>query len=228
MERLYDDVIDEFITKTDISNTDIKWVNELKHFCKISWRNATINDHDQLMEKYIYVWLVKRNKVLTDNDIKGLNRVVLRLNRFVLNQYNIHSELKMLIILEELGRIIKINKEIDRILNNPVISQSPLVIDLNRYKNRLLKKELRGRSISTEKGYFIVVDIFSNNSVILKKLYTGRFIRLTVDKNLVTHIQPSDVIYMGIRQNFFLGWDIDEVISYYPKEASEYIVKAIR
>ena len=225
MEIYCSDMIEKFGNDEDLSDQEICWISQLKKYSDGRWQGATIEDKDGLIKEYIYVTLVKKSRWLDENKLRALTDTVSKVNRYINKNCGIQSEFDIDNALKELCRIGKVNRELNRFLNNPVLSYEPMVIDIERYKKRLIKSQFRGKNVNTEKGYFIVMEIFSNNALVLKKLYTGRFVKVVLDSELIKCVKPMDIVHMSIIQNYFLGWDIENVVGYYPKEAAEYIIK---
>lgn len=224
MGILFEEAVDKFSSENTQEEKYDFWIFQLEKCLCGKWYGATLEDSDSILREFIYLRVLKKRK-LNCESVKTLEEFIVLFKDFISDEYGFEITLNIDDVLYELERVGQINTEFDRFLNNPVISYNPLVIDMDRYKKRSVKKSITNKGVTCEKGYFVVMDVFANNSIVLKKLYTGRFVRLVVDKELVGLVRSNDIIYMSIRQNFFLGWDIDEVIKFYPKEASEYLIR---
>ena len=64
-----------------------------------------------------------------------------------------------------------------------------------------------------EEGYFKVADIFTNNSVVLKKIsgYTF-FIRVYFNELVINKIRPGDMLDMKVRYvDGVTGWRVEDI-----------------
>lgn len=173
-------------------------------FCSL--KGAKTIDTD-VIEEFLYYGLWHRRPIIPKTELS----VFLELfSDYALDFQHIKNEYI---------RLCCINKEMDRFLNNPILSCQPLIIDLNRYKRHILKKA----SLVTEQGYYQIMEIFSGYCVVLKRLHGGGFIRINLDKPLINLIKVGDIINLNASQNLFLGWSLINVYGYYPIEAEKYI-----
>ena len=74
-----------------------------------------------------------------------------------------------------------------------------------------------------DKGYFTVEEIFSGDYFLLKKMCTGRFIKVAVDKKILAKVKKRDILYASLRQNPFFSWELTEVYKYYSGNVIDYI-----
>lgn len=160
-----------------------------------------------IIEEFLYYGLWHRRPIIKKTQLSGIIELF--------NEYDLDFQH----IKNEYIRLCCINNELDRFLNNPIICCKPLIIDLGRYKKYTSKKP----SIINEQGYYQIMEIFSGYCVVLKRLNSGRFIRVNLDKNLINLIKIGDIINLMASQNIFLGWSLINVYGYYPIEAEKYI-----
>lgn len=108
------------------------------------------------------------------------------------------SALKRDVCLKEALRILCLKSELALFVKSPLIGRSPEVIDFQKYKT---KRERRAGCI-VEKGLFEVMDIFANNSVVLKKIsgYTF-FMRFYVNEAIIKTIHPGDVLELVVKKD---------------------------
>lgn len=108
------------------------------------------------------------------------------------------SALKRTVCPKDTLRILFLKRELISFVNSPIISRNPLTVDFEKYK---AKKE-RAEKCLVEKGCFQVVDIFGNNSVVLKKIsgYTF-FMRFYVNEAVIKLIRPKDVLDLVVIKN---------------------------
>lgn len=125
-------------------------------------------------------------------------------------------------VFAELERAAKAADAIAASIYYPVISRYPLVIDIENYRRRRIRKEsIRLNQIDT--GYFEICDMLSGNFVVIKKLATGKHYRLMLGRGNTPHLRQKDVLNLIIRQRPFSGWEIDEMKAYYPACSAKYL-----
>ena len=66
-----------------------------------------------------------------------------------------------------------------------------------------------------------------HNSILLYgyESYTGRFIKVVLDKSLIPWIRPKDILYISVRQSPFFSWELVDVFKYYPSIVMDYVKK---
>lgn len=225
-DKYFYTIVDEFINNSELSKEESYGVNIFLDFCLKKHYFLFADDvSENIINEFLFVWLPRNISKLSSQSIIYIMGGINKLSSYIKDIYNIDISCKNQNIKKDLERLCDVNKELNRFLNNPIISYSPLVIDIERYKKNKLKKDIKNFIDTRDKGYFIVVDFFTNNSVILRKLYVGKFIKIVLDEKLISCIKPNDILHMYIKQNPFFSWEIQKVIKYYPAQASEYIIK---
>lgn len=127
--------------------------------------------------------------------------------------------LDMPYIRDTVCRLTELNKALDKFLHNPVISKDPLVVDIENYRQCLVPK----LSLAVDRGYYTVMEIFTGNTAVIKKLNTGRFVRVSLNENIIRYVRKNDIINCIVSRDIFLNWELLYVYGYYPKEAINYI-----
>lgn len=113
----------------------------------------------------------------------------------------------------ESRRIMYVKKNIMRFIKSPLIHKNPALIDMERYRLKTEKSHRRSADCLPENGHFKVADIFTNNSVVLKKIsgYTF-FIRVYLDGTAIDTIRPGDILDITVHHISPLGgWAIDDI-----------------
>lgn len=216
-------VVSEFIDNTKLSKDEKYGLDVFFDFC-IKRHSFLFVDSvsENIINEFLFIWLPINIKEINNHSIIDIIKGIDKLSLYVKDNYNIDISCKNNDIKDDLERLCNINKELNSFLNNPVVSYSPLIIDIERYKKY---KSKRNYDDVKDKGYFMIIDFLTNNAVILKKLYVNKFIKIVLNEKLVKVVKPNDILYMSIRQNMFFSWEIENVIKYYPHQASKYIIK---
>ena len=120
----------------------------------------------------------------------------------------------------ETKRMLYVKKSIMRFIKSPVLSKKPEVIDLNCYRARSERAKRLNQTYLPERGYFKVIDIFTNYSIVLKKIsgYTF-FIRVYLDEPVINKIRPGDVLDIKVRPaETMTGWLIEDILGCMARE----------
>ncbi len=221
-EKYFCSVIREF-EKEEFSE-EIDCIDDFLGFSSKKFRFLDMNSaSEDCINKFLFMWLPKK---VVDSDSGIIEKYVKAVNMFskyVFEKYNINIGEKNADDVSEIKRICKINNEFKRFLCDPVISYSPLLIDFNIYKRRRNKINKPSFFNMLDKGYFTVEEIFSGDYFLLKKMCTGRFIKVAVDKKILAKVKKRDILYASLRQNPFFSWELTEVYKYYSGNVIDYI-----
>lgn len=192
----------------------------LRRYTNLKLENITAD----IINEFLFVWVSSKIEYINSNIFSCIIEQINKFLKYLELNYDIIIKNKTESDIEELNRIFTVKKELSKFLNNPVLSYKPLIIDINRYKIRKLKSNSNSFFEPRDKGYYVVIDIFSNNSIVFKKLYTGRFIKIQLNKFLVDNIKPNDIFFMEIKQTPTFSWEIDNLLKYYSSVAAQYIL----
>ena len=113
----------------------------------------------------------------------------------------------------ETKRVMYVKKHIMQFIKSPVINKRPEVIDLEKYRLKKVYMDKNRQGPLPEEGYFKVADIFTNNSVVLKKIsgYTF-FIRVYFNETVINKIRPGDMLDMKVRYvDSVTGWRVEDI-----------------
>lgn len=216
--------ISNFISDEELPKNICDAMDLFMSFIIKQYRFLTLDNlNGECVDKFLFVFLPKQingfNYFLIDDVVCAINLLSDYLNK----NYNIDIGKKYECDISEIKRLCDVKQEFDRFLNNPVLSYSPLVIDFQRYRNRALKTQIQSFFQNKDKGYFTVEDIFSETTVVVRKMYTGRFIKITLDREIVKRIKQKDILYMSVKQSPLFSWEIEQLFKYYPSVAINYL-----
>lgn len=109
----------------------------------------------------------------------------------------------------ETARLLMLKRNIVEYNNSFIISKMPWIIDFDKYK---AKKKVSVEDDEYDNGRFKVESFFSGNSVVLKKINGGYFIRLFFNKDIMDLIDEKDIFDISIIKNKNNGkWVLDEI-----------------
>lgn len=220
-------ILDRFIDETDLNTQEEYSIDLFSDYCISRHRYTKLADIKEcnIIDEYSSFWLFSNVDKIDVNFVDSIFNGIDKFRIFVKNNFNLLINVSFDGVCDELKRIWYASREFDRFLNNPVISQSPFIIDIERYKKKKFKINSNGFISSKDKGYFMVMDVFSADTLVLRKEYTGNFIKINLDKPLISCIKPKDILFMEVRQNPFFSWEIEEVKRFYPYQSRNYIIK---
>ncbi len=225
MDKLFCSVIKEF--ENEISD-EITYIDDFFDFSSKKFRFMEMKSADEhCINKFLFMWIPKKVFSVENGVIEKYVESINLLSKYIKDKYNINIGEKNDDDIMEIKRICKINNDFKKFLFNPVISYSPMIIDFELYKKRKNKVDKPCFFSMTEKGYFTVEEIFTGEYILLKKLYTGRFIKVFIDKNILDKVRKGDILYANLRQNPFFSWEFIEVYKYYPGNVIKYIKKEV-
>ncbi len=200
-------------------------------FAEKYYKNTNINKTlCEGADMFLSLWLPENIKKCMSYSPKAFISCINKVSFYANKHYGLNVSVRADMFVSMLERIADVNREFDRILNNPILSYEPFVIDLNRYKKKknYEKRKNNSAAFSRDKGYYVVADIFSGPSVVLRKMFTGEFIKVYIDKETAARVRTNDILYISVVQNPFFSWDITEMKKYFPPQAEKYINRKIR
>lgn len=212
------------------TNIAVECMELFKEYCM--YKNNIIYAYEvneEFFTEFLIIWLPENIGIL-DKDI--IDNIFCELNNFCklcsLNgneEFIKELEKIPMEILDNFARVLYAKGLVLKFIKSPVVKLKPLIIDLNKYK---LAKSNEKEYISVDQGYFRLAEIFTNNSIVLKKLYgTSFYLRIYMDKNIIKHLKKDDIFYLKIRKKSYTkGWSIDNIMACYLPNVMEEI-KAI-
>jgi len=222
IEKNFCSVIEEF--EDDYFFEENDFIEDFLEFCSMKFRFLGLDSvSGDCVDKFLFMWLPDKIIDPDNGDVERYVDAVNMLSEYINKKYNINIGEKNENDISEIKRICRINREFKKFLCDPVISYSPLIIDFDIYKKRKDRVDKRCFFNVVDKGYFTVEEFFSKECILLKKMYTGRFIKAALDKNVLREVRKKDILYAGLRQNPFFSWEFVELYKYYPSNVIEYI-----
>ncbi len=226
IEKNFCSVIKEF--ENEQFSAEQPYINDFFGFSFRKFRFMKMNlANEDCIDKFLFMWLPKKISNIDNGIIEKYVKSVNSFSKYVKEKYNINIGEKNDCDISEIKRICNINNDFKNFLNNPVISYFPLIIDFENYKKRKIKEKSSSFFNITDEGYFTIEEVFSSNYILLKKIYTGKFIKVLVDRNILSKVKKKDILYASLKQNPFLSWEFIEMNKYYPSNVLEYIKKEV-
>jgi len=224
MDKLFCSVIKEF--EDEMFADEISYIDDFFKFSSRRFRFMDMNSADEhCINKFLFMWVPEKVINSESGAVEEYVNSVNLFSKYIKEKYNINIGEKNNDDVIEIKRICRINNDFKKFLFNPVISYSPMIIDFDIYKKRKDKVNKPCFFNMAEKGYFTVEEFFSGDCILMKKMYTGRFIKVSIDRNILSKVKKHDILYANLRQNPFFSWEFVEVYKYYPANVIEYIKK---
>lgn len=121
---------------------------------------------------------------------------------------------------EEYMRLYKVRNKLSSLTKDPVIAVDPLVIDLNRYRQRKNKGGYQDLATTYEQAIFKVVECKEGGQVTLTKPRANKEYKLLLEYPIYKDLKPGDLIHATIKRKlFYVYWELEEIKSYYLPEA---------
>ena len=198
----------------------------IEYTTKEGRRIASAPDLSVILDYFLAVWLPRRKKYLNEQQALNMIDTIQAFQTYVENKYNILNEVP--IVLQQYGETYKrmygIKEVIRQVTEHPVLSINPDLIDMQNYKKYKLKQSKKERMMLYEQGYFVVSAINPEGSIIFCKLHTNKLYKMMFSPKYLTCFKVSDIIQASFKRKiFFVYWEIEQMIAYYPAQAQHYL-----
>ena len=211
--------VNRFVSEQNLSVKSYEVMNLLETVCRLKYSYLLTEDVDgELVHEIFLLHIIPRVNKLSLSNTDELTVCFDLFQKFLQRTYGIlfsSTEISY-----QFGRVLSVYKEFSAFLETPVLSFSPLIVDLDNYKKA---KKRKAQENQAEIGYFEVVDMLSNNYVLIRNIHSGRFVKLFLNKILFCHMQQKDILYVVIRQRPYMGWEVETIKAYYPPNALQHI-----
>lgn len=217
--------------KTNNSNSDKQkeTLEMLYDYCSYMEPHMSINEIDaNFFDEFLIYWLPKNQGRLKREKVYEVLKDVGDYCVYIQNTYDIPKlrqyEL-MKIYKNECLRIYQLKESFAKYLGDPIINLHPFIVDFQVYKAYREKKDIEGKGRFYEQGLFEVVDIDYDNTVVLRKLTQGCYVRILLEDSLIIYIRKGDILHLKIRRkHFFSCWEVQELKSCYLSRAQQYLI----
>ncbi len=121
---------------------------------------------------------------------------------------------------EEYMRLYKVRNRLLNLTKDPVIGVDPVVIDLNRYRQRRKKGGYQEIATTYEQAIFKVTECKEGGQITLTKPRQNKEYKLLLEYPVYKDLKTGDLIHATIKRKlFYVYWELEEVKSYYLPEA---------
>jgi hypothetical protein len=217
-----EDAIDEERKKT---------LEIIRNYCNKFYKSINLSSIDEdFYNKFILFYIPSFSLTLSEQDIKLAIGELGKMIQFI-NEYhgiNLNKSYKRNLNsnLEESLRIFYIIRKIQKYTESPVLSFSPMIIDMDCYKKSKNSNKQMSKKEIYEQGQFEIIDKIGG-IIILKKTKLkshNTYIKIKVENNLASNMHFHDIINMRIKKRFFYStWDIIDIKDYYSYKSYDYV-----
>lgn len=121
---------------------------------------------------------------------------------------------------QEYMRLYKVRNKLLSLTKDPVIAVDPLVIDLNRYRQKKNKGGYQEIATTYEQAIFKVTECKEGGQITLMKPRQNKEYKLLLEYPIYKDLKPGDLIHATIKRKlFYVYWELEEIKSYYLPEA---------
>lgn len=125
---------------------------------------------------------------------------------------------------KEYMRMYKVRNLLLQMTKDPVISVDPIIIDINKYRDKRKKNKYSDIGITYEQGVFKVEACKEGGQVILTKPSQMKQYKLLLEYPAYKELKTGDLIHATIRRKlFYVYWEIEEIKSYYLPQAITFL-----
>ncbi len=195
-------------------------------YCKKYYTTLSLYDFDsEILERFLVIYIPENSYKLSNIAFFDCLKDFCQ---FMAGKYDFHNATEIWngiwgTMKKDIERITAILKEFSIFLCEPVVSYKPLIIDFELYKKRKNRTAYKTAFDVSEVGYFEVVEFFTNNSIVVRKMFSGRHIKINLNTNLISQITIGDIFFAQLRQKPFLTWEIEELKGFYCAKVARYI-----
>ena len=117
-------------------------------------------------------------------------------------------------------RVYKAKNLLQKMTKDPVIAFNPLVIDLDKYRNKKKKTNYGEIATTYEQSLFEVQECKEGGQIILNKLTQNKQYKLLLEYPVYKYLKKGDILHAVIKRKlFYVYWELEEIKAYYLPQA---------
>lgn len=189
--------------------------------------------HRDLLNKLLLIWLPKNKKYLGEAEIYQIIYTIHDLVNYIEQKSGTLSEQDEAVspeentILQLYGeaymRIYKARNLLQQITKDPIISVNPIVVDLERYKDRR-KKTYNEIATTYEQALFEIQECKDGGQIIMCKIGYNKQYKLLLEYPAYKYLRKGDILHAVIKRKlFYVYWELEEIKAYYLPQALSYL-----
>ena len=179
----------------------------------------------ELLDKLVLLWLPRNKKYLSEAQIYQVIYTLHDISSYINKERVINGEqTEESTILELYGeeymRVYKAKNLLQKMTKDPVIAFNPLVIDLDKYRNKKKKTSYGEIATTYEQSLFEVQECKEGGQIILNKLTQNKQYKLLLEYPVYKYLKKGDILHAVIKRKlFYVYWELEEIKAYYLPQA---------
>lgn len=179
----------------------------------------------ELLDKLVLLWLPRNKKYLSEAQIYQVIYTLHDISSYINKERVINGEqTEESTILELYGeeymRVYKAKNLLQKMTKDPVIAFNPLVIDLDKYRNKKKKTNYGEIATTYEQSLFEVQECKEGGQIILSKLTQNKQYKLLLEYPVYKYLKKGDILHAVIKRKlFYVYWELEEIKAYYLPQA---------
>lgn len=182
--------------------------------------------HEGLLDKLVLVWIPRNKKYLSEAEIYQIIYTIHDIFNYIKQKTDNQEIGEVSTILELYGeeymRVYKAKNLLQKMTRDPVVSVDPIVIDLEKYRDKKKRNSYSEIATTYEQALFKVEECKEGGQVILTKLSQDKQYKLLLEYPTYKYLKAGDLIQATIKRRlFYVYWEIEEVKTYYLPQAMD-------
>ena len=193
--------------------------------------NVPEDDFDrQMLNKLLFYWLPRNKKYLSEVEAYQIIYTIQDVYHYIKKMSQIEeTDTDTPTILESYGqeymRVYKAKNMLLKMTKDPVVSVNPIVIALDKYKEKKKKNSYTDLATTYEQAIFKVQECKEGGQVILTKLGQDKPYKLLLEYPVYKYLKVGDMMHAVIKRKlFYVYWEVEELKFYYLPQAQEFFV----
>lgn len=232
LERI-DQYVEEIKQKPYIYKIQKSGIEVLRKYISANGLDVREEDfHTALLERLVLIWLPRNKKYLSEIEIYQIIYTIHDVFIYIKNLNKSETEqaedekMNPSTILELYGeeymRVYKAKNLLQKITRDPVISVDPIVVDLDKYKDKKKKNSYNEVATTYEQALFEVKECKEGGQIILSKVSQDKQYKLLLEYPAYKYLKKGDLIHATIKRRiFYVYWELEEVNTYYLPQAAQ-------
>ena len=208
----------------DVQKTGIdifkSYINNVKPDIKVEELNIGVVD------KLLLYWFPRNKKYVSETQVYQIVLTIGQICDYIFKESDCSNEFPNILDLyaEEYKRAYKAKNMLLSMTLDPVISIDPLIIGLDRYKNKRKKQSTLERSTTYVQSFFKIIECKEGGLVVLSKMGVDKTYKLLLEYPTYKYLKVGDIVHAVIRRKlFYVYWEFEELRGYYLQQASKFL-----
>lgn len=179
----------------------------------------------RLLEKLILIWLPKNKKYLSETEVYQIIYTIHDIVCYIEKKGNeskekVEENTILKLYGKEYMRVYKAKSFLQQMTDDPVISIDPIVIDLDRYKNKKKRSNYTELATTYEQGLFQIQGCKEGGQIILNKMGQIKQYKMLLEYPGYKYLKVGDLLQIVIKRKlFYVYWELEEIKAYYLPQA---------